>query len=279
MIVYFDTNVFDCLEQRRGANDWDVYRLKRAIKHEQVAIVLSFLNIEETLFLIESQPEKARARITLMLDMANYHLFAQSQELSFQNDIRSYALGTPAISPFSFLTPSVELAIRNLAYPTGSALAELRTILEETRSAKSAFRSFLETGRNEILPYAQSIGGKHYKFEHYWSNNASWLAESMVERAEVLAEVKSRGIDGLLKVKSVALAVGANLSLMYSHHFENRVPKPGDSRDILHAIVGSYADVFVTQDGEFSRILNRVPVMGIQVVNLQALLAMLPPWI
>lgn len=57
------------------------------------------------------------------------------------------------------------------------------------------------------------------------------------------------------------------------------MPKPGDSRDILHAIVGSYADVFVTEDGEFRRMLNRVPVTGFQAVNLQTLLSILPQWI
>jgi len=279
MIIYFDTNVFDCIEQRRVVTDWDVYRLQRAVKHGQIAIILSFLNIEETLFLVEFQPEKARARIKLMLDMADYQLFAQSQESSIQNDIRTYALGTQAISPFSSLTPSTELNIRNLPHPAGSELIELRAVLDEIRSAKSAFQSFLETGREKLLPHAKSIGGKHYKFEHYWANNHSWLAESMAERAGLLAQVKSRGIDGLLKVKSVGLAVGGNLSLIYSHHFENRVPKPGDSRDILHAIVGSYADVFVTEDGEFRRILNRVPVTGFQAVNLQTLLCLLPQWI
>jgi len=97
--------------------------------------------------------------------------------------------------------------------------------------------------------------------------------------AGVLSEAKRRGLDGLLKVKSVGLAVGANLSLMYAHQFENRVPKSGDSRDILHAIIGSNADVFVTDDGELRRVLNRVPVDGFHAVSLEEILAMLPQWV
>ncbi len=98
--------------------------------------------------------------------------------------------------------------------------------------------------------------------------------------AGVLLEAKSRGLDGLLNVKSVGLAVGANLSLMYAHQFENRVPKSGDSRDILHAIIGSNADIFVTDDGELRRVLNRVPVDGFRAaVSLEETLAMLPQWI
>jgi hypothetical protein len=61
----------------------------------------------------------------------------------------------------------------------------------------------------------------------------------------VLGKVRQRGPVGLLKLKSGALAVGANHSLIYSHHFEGRNPLPGDSRDILHAIAASSADMFV----------------------------------
>lgn len=86
-------------------------------------------------------------------------------------------------------------------------------------------------------------------------------------------------MDGLLKVKSVAVAVGANLSLIYSHHLENRAPKPGDSRDMLHAIVASTVDVFVTDDGPLETILTRIPVDSFKVMNLRALLESLPPWI
>jgi hypothetical protein len=57
------------------------------------------------------------------------------------------------------------------------------------------------------------------------------------------------------------------------------VTKSGDSRDILHAILGSIADVFVTDDGDLRRILNRVPVAGFRAVSLGETLAMLPQWI
>lgn len=276
MIAYFDTNIFDRLEQRRGVMDWDVCRLQRAVKHEQLAVILSFLNLEETLFVVESHPEKARARVNLILEIGSHKLFVRGQDEIMNDDLRSYALYTSPVSPFCIFEPFMELAVRNLVQPTEQALAELREIIGETRTAKETFQSCLEACRSELLPHAKAIGGKNYKFDAYWSNNITWLLESIAKTAGVLSEAKNRGFDGLLKVRSVGLAVGANLSLMYAHQFENRVPKSGDSRDILHAIIGSSADVFVTDDGELRRVLNRVPMDGFRAVSLEEILAMLP---
>jgi hypothetical protein len=220
MIAYFDTNSFDRLEQLRGVTDWDMYRLQRAVKHEQLVVILSFLNLEETLFVVEAHPEKARARVDRILEFGSPKLFVRGQDEIMNDDVRSYVLCTPPVSSFCAFEPFKELAIRNIMQPTAEALAELREIICETRSAKARFQSCLEACRRELLLHAKAIGGKNCKFEVYWSNNSTWLLESIAETAGVLSEVKSRGLNGLLKVKSVGLAVGANLSLMYAFNLK-----------------------------------------------------------
>lgn len=279
MIVYFDTNVFDHLEQRNGVTEWDLYRLGRAVKLEYIRIILSFLNIEETLFIVQSQPERANARVKLILELCDRHLLALGQEEMMNNDILAYANGAVPLTPFTSMDPWVEFNIRNIMKPSGSNLQELDEILEGTRQAKNKFLDSLIRGRADVKPMADSIGAKQYPFENYWVNNSAWLAEGLAERAGVLAKVKQQGVDGLLKVKSVALAVGANLSLIYSHHLENRAPASGDSRDILHAIVASTADVFVTNDRRLESVLARILVTGFRVVSLQGFLKSLPEWI
>jgi len=107
MIAYFDTNIFDRLEQRRGVTDGDVYRLQRAIKHGQLAVVLSFLDLEETLFVVKSHAERARARVSLILEICSRKLFARGQDEIMNDEVRSYALCTPAVSLLSVpLSPS-----------------------------------------------------------------------------------------------------------------------------------------------------------------------------
>lgn len=280
VVACFDTNVFDHLEQRsNGVTEWDLYRLRRAVKHGCVRLVLSFLNIEETLFLVRSQPKRADARVKLILELGDKGLFAVGQEVIMNNDICAYARGTPRIAPFISMDPWTELNIRNLIQPTGSYLEELHDLVEENRQDKIRFQNFLDEGKAKMKPMADSIGAKRYPFERYWNNNSGWLVEGLADHAGVLSAVKQRGVAGLLKIKSVALAVGANLSLLYSHQFGNRAPESGDSRDMLHAIVASIADVFVTNDKALGAVLSHIPVDSFKVMNLAAFLESLPKWV
>jgi predicted nucleic acid-binding protein len=279
MIVYFDTNVFDHLEQLNGVRGWELFRIQRAVKHAHIRLIFSYLNIEETLFIVSSQSKRAEARVKLILELTDKHLFALGQEVIMNNDIRADAHGMLSLSPFITLASWMECEIWRLVKPTGNYSSELEGLVDETRRAKKMFQDFLTEGRAKVKPMADSIGARQYPFENYWTNNSGWLAEGLARRARVLAKVKKRGVDGLLKVKTVALAVGANLSLMYSHHLENRTPSSGDSRDILHAVVASTADVFVTNDKRLETVLNRIPVEGFQAMSLQAFLNSLPKWI
>ncbi len=70
----------------------------------------------------------------------------------------------------------------------------------------------------------------------------------------------------------IALATGAPLSLAYSHDFEGRAPKSGDSRDLLHAVLAGSAEVFVTHDVELARVMKRVPIQNFKIVDLHELL-------
>lgn len=280
MIAYFDTNVFDHIEQRsNGVTEEDLFRLGRAVKLDYLRVVISFLVIEETLLFIPRDSKAAEARVKLMLELGDKRLFALGQEVIVNNDIRAYAHGTPSSSPFISMEPWTEFNIRNFAKPSGDYMSELQDLIEEVRCDKMTFKEFLDNGKAGVKPMADTIGVKQYPFEHYWANNSGWMAESLADRAGVLPEIKRRGLDGLLKVKSVAVAVGTNLSLIYSHHIEDRAPKNGDSRDILHSIVASTADVFITNDRPLETVLTRIPAGDFKVMSLRAFLDSLPKWV
>jgi hypothetical protein len=279
MIAYFDTNVFDHVEQRNGVSDWDLYRLAHAVKQEYLQIVLSFLNIEEILFIAQSKPERAKAQLKLILELADKRLFVLGQDEVMNNDIRAFAYDKPTGSPFMMLTPGMEFDIRTLMCFSKTQQQDLDSILQETRLAKERFLENLLAGRKELTPMAAGIGTKQYPFERYLANNSGWLAEGLAEQGGVLHDAQQRGIEGLLKVKSVSVAVGANLSLLYSHHFDGHAPSSGDSRDMLHALLSSVADVFVTNDRKLEKILARVHVGGWKVQSLRNFLDALPSWI
>lgn len=279
MIVYFDTNVFDHLERLIGVTAWDVYRVKRAVKHECIRVVLSYLNIEETLFLVSLEPKKAEARVKLIFELSDKHLVVRGHHQTVRDDIRSYADGVPIKPSYESLTPWMESELWRLVAPVGRDTKTLKSLVDQTRRIKEEYHDFMIKGKKKLKPMALSIGSKRYSFVTYWKNNNGWLTEGLAKRAGVLRKVKRRGVDGLLKVKSVAMVVGANLSLLYSHHYENRAPHSGDSRDILHAIAASGADVFVTNDKKLQAVLSRIPVDGFQVMNLQDFVNAFPKWV
>lgn len=279
IIAYFDTNVFDHLEQRIGVTEQDLYRLGRAVKLEYLRVVLSFLNLEEILFIAQSKPERAKAQLKLIFELADKRLFVLGQEEIMNNDIRAYAHQTPSKSPFTLMSVGMEMDIRNLINDPESLRREYDRIVRQTRRAKESFLNMLIKGQRKLKPMAAEIGVRQYPFERYWANNSGWLVEGLAKRVGELSKAKQRGTDGLLKVKSVSVAVGANLSLLYSHHFDGHAPSAGDSRDMLHALLASTADIFVTNDKKLEIVLARIQTDGFRVMNLRNFITDLPHWI
>lgn len=254
--------------------------MKTAVHHGCIRVVVSYLNIEETLFIVPSQPVRAEARVKLIFELADKSLVVRDHQDALNNDIRSYASGLPLQSPFEPLTPWMESELWSFAAPIlGRDLRKLKLVLEKTRRIKKEHQDFMTKAKKNMKLLVPSMVEGRYPFESYWNNNSLWLAEGLAKRARALGRVKRRGISGLLKVKSVALAVGANLSLVYSHHFEERSPASGDSRDVLHAIAASSADIFLTNDRNLATVLGRIPVEGFQVMNLKRFLDSLPQWV
>lgn len=280
MIVYFDTNVFDHLEQLNGVTAWELFRIRRAVKHGYIRVVTSYLNVEETIFIVPSQPKRAQARVKLIFELGDKSLAVPCAREILDNDFRSYAEGQPISSPFELLTSWMESELWSLAAPIlRSDIRKLKHVIDKTSQIKEEHQDFMTQAKKEMKLLVPSTIEGAYPFDDYWKSNSVWLVEGLAKRRKVLGKVRRRGLPGLLKLKSVALAVGANLSLIYSHHFEGRVPRSGDSRDVLHAIAAGRADVFVTNDKNLAAILTRIPVEEFQVMNLKAFLDDLPEWI
>jgi hypothetical protein len=280
MIVYFDTNVFDHCEQLNGVNEWDLFRIRRAVKHGCIRVIVGYLNIEETLFIVSSQPKRAEARVKLIFELGDRDLVVRSCKDILDNAFRSYANSQPLQSPFEALKPQLESELWSFVAPiAANDQRRHKRFINKTSQIKQEHQDFMKQARKRTMLLVPYLGRTQYLFNDFWSGNSGWLAEGLAKRRRVLEKVRRRGLSGLLKVRSVALAVGANLSLIYSHHFERRNPDSGDSRDILHAIAASGSDIFVTNDRRLERVLARIPVDGFRVMNLRAFLDWLPKWV
>jgi hypothetical protein len=215
----------------------------------------------------------------LILRLADKRLFVRGQHEIVRNGIRAYAQQKPCQTPFMTMTPDMESDILNMVDSPAHHREQFDYFVGETRDAKETFLRRSLKGQKKLKPMAAEIGVKQYPFQRYLADNSGWVLEGLAKRAGAFSCVKRRGMKGLLNVKSVAVAVGAHLSLLYGHHFDGHAPSSGDSRDTLHAVLASTGQIFVTNDRKLERILSRVQIDDFRVMNLRALLDSLPQWI
>ena len=121
------------------------------------------------------------------------------------------------------------------------------------------------------LPVAMQLKHKVNGFNDYWEH-AQLFAGDFAKRTGVMEECETRGIKGLLEIRTVRLAIGALLSYIYAQNFEGWTPKIGDSRDLQHAVTASAADIFVTHDSKLAKLIKRIPIANFEVCNLHELL-------
>jgi hypothetical protein len=142
---------------------------------------------------------------------------------------------------------------------------KLRPIIQEFREQKENFVFELMEAREEVLPYVKK---PLPSFADYFESEASYFAESLAEHDGVLNECQGWGIDGLLRIRSVRLAVGTHLFLVCSYTVEGRTSKGGGSRDMKHAVSASAPEIFVSHDEKLAKVLDSIPIEGFQMMDL-----------
>lgn len=269
--AYFDMNVFDHIHKRIGVTESDLTRLRSLIRAGKLSVLLSILNLEETVPLLNSSPELAIAELKLILCLTDWQKLLKPPNLLLSDDIKSYARGEVPCQPF-IEDSVIQLNLRAFLNPSQQGITELLEVVKVTQKQKEDFKARMTEAREGVLFQAKKLKDLRTNFDNYWARLSDSFAEGLAEHEGVLDECKKRGILGLLEIKSVRLWAGASLSLTYGQTFEGRTPKIGDSRDIMHVILASAADIFVTHDEDFAKVLVRIPIKGFDVVNLRGLL-------
>lgn len=195
MIVYFDTNVFDHLEQLNGVNEWDLFRIRRAARHGCIRVVIGYLNIEETLFIVSSQPRRAEARVKLIFELGDKALVVRSSKEVLDNDFCSYANNQPHQPPFEVLTPQLESELWSFVAPIlRRDIRRLRLVVDKTSQIKKEHQAFMKQASKRTKLLVPSGGKKAYPFDAFLRNNSGWLAEGLAKRRRLLSKVRQRGL-------------------------------------------------------------------------------------
>jgi hypothetical protein len=248
------------------ATDADYLILRNAIQNEKIVIPLSIVLLEETLPVLKTNQFKIQAERQILEGLVYWEMVVNFHAHLLSDDILAYAQGNPLPPRFVSLSVTPDWFFN----PSPQQLRELKTVIEETRkqkqdgliSMKEARRIFLE--RLKPPPTVT--------FEEFWDASALALVEKRAEDLGVLEQCRERGLDGLLELKSVKLYVTWYVSYIFTNFIKGERLLPSDSRDHHHAVSASVADIFVTQDSRFTRLLRKIPINGFEIMDVQTLL-------
>ena len=263
-IYYLDTNVYDRLFKRDGVSAENILELKAVCARGQLAIISSDVVLEELTGTFNKSAADGTGRLDLASELTcNFSLFLKPHEEMFAEEVKAVAAGKGIPSPFantsrlSSLRDGVSVARYN--YTPG-----LKEAIAQSETDKTAFRDSMFTAYQKLLPEKAKLANQVPEFATYYRRVAQGLGEYVVTR--VLGSIELNA-ERILQIPTVGLYSGASASLIYAQTFEERKVKRSDGRDLLHAALASAADVFVTDDSKFRRVLGRVPARHYRMVN------------
>lgn len=263
---YFDRNIFDQIDKKRGISDDELSGLRAAVSDERIAILVSFETVQETTYAAQ---DTALRGLKLISDFSRAKFPIKPHTELVRDELKSFAEGKERPSPLLFGRFSIDQVIADIQTPT----AEILALLEEDKLNKTKLNAELEELVKAEIEVIQQ--NQPRTFEMYWEQRSPYLAEIFAERAGCLERCRELGMDHVLELRSVRMSIGATLSLLYALIIEGRRVQNGTSRDLQHAGPMSAADIVVTDDGELRRLLNRIPMDHLTVVNLRELIDLL----
>jgi len=263
---YFDRNVFDQIDRKRDVTDGDLTILRKAIRDDQLSVLVSFETVQETSY---AKKDTALRGLRLIQELARAEFPIKPHDELLRDDITAFAQGKENESPFLFGKFQIETVINDVENPS----AEVLSLIEDDKREKIVLNEKLA---RYVDDERRILGDKRPRpFARYWDLRSTFYAEGFAYFAGHLDQAKELGIDRLLQLRSVRLTVGAFLSLLYSILIEGHVVQNGTSRDIQHVAPMSAADIIVTDDGELRRLIGRVPIENLVIITLPELIAFL----
>ncbi|MEI6125079.1 MAG: hypothetical protein WCQ99_00860 [Pseudomonadota bacterium] len=267
--IYFDTNIYDHIYKNDGITLSDYTYLNLKIKNNNISILPSILNIEEIYSALKYNHVLVVEELKLIKNLAICQKIIKAPLTLLQDDIQCFAEGIPLFPPF--ISDSLLIKDINdfLDWPMGKR--DFEKVIIETLEQKKSFQSYLLKAKKDS-PAKIKNNANHLTFKEFLNRYQLLFSEALAEKTGLLAKCQSRDIGKLLNIKSIYLYTGVGLSLVYAVEFENRSPKSGDSRDLLHALCACAADIFVTNDSQFLRLIKRLPVENYTIMNINEFL-------
>ena len=276
MDAYFDTNIYSHIFTRHKITDADVEKLEQAVASGALRVFTSFPVIEETNAARLKALDAANGRLELIRTLTVQDQIVKHHGDIIDADIHAYAHGE--VSPGKLQAPYPGL--KEVFWDhTENNYKKLNEYAQETIDRVAAFAKDMEDSfKTLIRPLVDDSRKKRegqQPFPDYWNAMAEPWVELLADKYGVLEECKAKGIKGLLDVHSIRLNTISQISLTYANTYERGKFDRGDSRDMQHVVCASAVPIFVTHDKALHRVLARMPIPDLDVIDLPTLLTRL----
>jgi len=264
--AYLDANVYNDIE-RNAVPTEEVEATRAARKRGALVIQLGICNLEESAFAVwEKDLSLALRRLAVMRELAGFDNLLQQPSDVLDMAIRACAAGTllqlPPLLPRAQRREIARRIREGIGNPAAFA-PMVKKIVRGIEEQKENTRKVLAEGRDRTLAECRARFGprglRNVSFDEFFQIESAHWAEEFARPQGLVDACRARGLDALLKVPTVRLTVGMNLSLVHALTVAERVPQGSDAYDIWHAIQASTADVFVTNDQRFLDHMSRIP--------------------
>jgi hypothetical protein len=284
--VYFDINVFGHI---MGSGNGPVSRkqieiLEQLLKNGKLSIILSYLNLDEAIAAAKDSPQKATELVSIIFKYADDNKIVRELPNLLRKDIERWAIRKRR-SPFA-QDPKLKRALEDLKNGKWDTKELQETAGETDQQKKDNATAIIQGFENAKAEVGAEFNRKtliHASFENFWKSSVNDYLNILLESAEkhkrlsdqTRTTIRKRGELRLLKIPSVLVGVGYEISYIYAKTYEAQPGEVKARRDINydhhHAMLATAADIFVTHDKTLTRILKRIPNLPYEVLSLSEL--------
>lgn len=273
--IYLDANVFSHIIQRTaGIDDSQVSKFESAISSRFI-LPVSPVVLDEVIAVYRSSSGAAESILDCIARYCDLRMVLKPSDQILREAIEGNLAGRELdkVSPFFNSEDEVVRAIQSFFHGTHS-IGGLKQVVEMVDSQKQEFyegmveankktRQELGIVRGKKLPDFKE--GRPPTFDEFFERIAPGFAEAAAKRVGLLQKAREIGVVKLLELRSVRAFSGISASWAYSQIIEGRKLERSAGYDMRHAVLASATDVLITNDGEFRRLMERIPLSGFNV--------------
>lgn len=274
--VYFDTNIYTHINNlQHGITVADRAKLFKSVRSDKLRIYLSAAVLEETVSGLLSNEKQVIQRLRLIHRIAKRKRLLNEFRPIVDGVIEAYAKDQKVPSFFIAPPPFLKVVLRNQSRETLDGLRELAKESQTQIQARKTSMEKMFAEKIKPLVVEEKKQGPNQSFDNYWKEHSTNVVEIFAKLIGMLPECQKKGIDKLLNQPPIHAITVAILSQGYANTYEKTTINRGDSRDLHHVVYASAIGTLITHDKDFTKVMTRVPVNGLQVMTFHTLLSKL----